>query len=413
LYTQDRREAVSELKELLGDASIRQLVSDVSVGSFLSGGIDSSVITTLASQKAGRDFQCYTITVPAVENQLDQMVDDAPYARKLARQLGLPLKEIEISADIAELWPHLIRHLDEPIADPAAITCYLISRLARDNGTTVLLSGQGGDELFCGYPRYMVMHLTRWLHRVPQFMRRLVAETSHLLPGSVEGVAGAQLRRLKRTLTAFSLKPEEQFLSYCANTPQTAISQILSPDFRAELQGRKFMSDCLEHMEQEKLDGLRRLHERDLFIYLPNHNLLYTDKMGMAAGVEIRVPLLDLELVKRVLTYPYEWLLELGKTKVLFRDAARGIVPDEIIDRPKAGFGAPFRKWLRYDLQEMWDELTSETSIRKRGWFDYRALQGIRERSQAGKEDLYMLQWAVLTIELWARQFIDGNTAQD
>lgn len=146
--------------------------------------------------------------------------------------------------------------------------------------------------------------------------------------------------------------------------------------------------------------------------YLPNHNLLYTDKMGMAAGVEVRVPLLDLELVKRVVTYPYEWLLGLGRTKVLFRDAARGIVPDEIIYRPKAGFGAPFRKWLRYDLQEMWNELTSEASLKKRGWFDYRALQGIREKSQAGREDLYMLQWAVLTIELWARKFIDQNPAK-
>jgi asparagine synthase (glutamine-hydrolysing) len=129
----------------------------------------------------------------------------------------------------------------------------------------------------------------------------------------------------------------------------------------------------------------------------------------MAVGVEARVPLLDLELVKRVVQYPYEWQLARGSTKVLFREAARSTVPDEIIYRRKAGLGAPYRKWLRYDLKDMWEELTSESSVRNRGWFDYKALQNIRARSQAGKDDLYMLQWAVLTIELWARQFIDQN----
>jgi asparagine synthase (glutamine-hydrolysing) len=132
----------------------------------------------------------------------------------------------------------------------------------------------------------------------------------------------------------------------------------------------------------------------------------------MVVGLEARVPLLDIDLVNRATGYPYQWQLSWGKTKVLFREAARGVVPDEIIDRPKAGFGAPYRKWLRYDLADLWNDQTSKHSVRARGWFDYEALQGARARSQAGKDDLYMLQWAVLTIELWARQFIDQNPAE-
>jgi asparagine synthase (glutamine-hydrolysing) len=134
--------------------------------------------------------------------------------------------------------------------------------------------------------------------------------------------------------------------------------------------------------------------------------------MGMAVGLEARVPLLDIDLVNRATRYPDRWQLAWGKTKVLFREAARGIVPDEIIDRPKAGFGAPYRKWLRYDLADLWNDLTSKQPVRAREWFDYDALQDARARSQAGKDDLYMLQWAVLIIELWARQFLDQNPAE-
>lgn len=408
-----REDAPIELRSLVREATRRQLVSDVPIGSFLSGGLDSSFLTTLAAQQVGQDFQCYTITYPTSENLLDQADEDIPHARKLAGVLGLKLREIELKPKVAELWPYLIHHLDEPIADPAAIACFLICKLARENGTKVLLSGQGGDELFCGYPRYLAMHATEWLTKIPPALRTFVSTAVCHLPGSHEGSAGAFMRRIRRVLSGLAETPAKRFLGYCANTPQEEITQVLSPDFRAALDGRSFAEDCLHHMELVNLSGLQRLQERDLSIYLPNHNLLYTDKMGMAVGLETRVPLLDLDLINRVLRYPYDWQLAGRKTKVLFREAARGVLPHEIIDRPKAGFGAPYRKWLRYDLNEMWHELTSESAVRNRGWFDYKALQETRARSQSGKDDLYMLQWAVLTIELWARQFIDANPSRE
>ncbi len=131
--------------------------------------------------------------------------------------------------------------------------------------------------------------------------------------------------------------------------------------------------------------------------------------MGMAVGVETRVPLLDLSVVEAAMQYPYNWLVNRASDKLILRRAARGSVPAYIIDRPKAGFGAPYRKWLRYDLEELWEDITSRTSIQSRGWFNYDAIKKIRKFSQTGTVDLYMLQWSIITLELWSRQFLDKD----
>ena len=146
IQPEDRREAVAELQNLVREATIRQLVSDVPVGAFFSGGLDSSFLATCTAREIGQDFRCYTITYPSSDNRLDRADPDAPYARRLAKILGVQLEEIELSPAVADIWPKLIHHLDEPIADPAVISSYLISKLAKQNHTTVLLSGQGADE---------------------------------------------------------------------------------------------------------------------------------------------------------------------------------------------------------------------------------------------------------------------------
>jgi asparagine synthase (glutamine-hydrolysing) len=407
---QDRRSTLANLRQQLQDATRRQMVADVPVGVLLSGGLDSSLITALAARDAGAGFDCFTVAYPQADNRLDHAAEDLPHARTLARQLGLPLHEIDLQPRIADLWPRLIDHLDEPLADPAAIACYLVCQLARQHGVKVLLSGQGGDELFCGYPRYQVFHLTASLDRWPLAPRRMIARLAARLPGAWEGRFGASLRRARRVLIELTEPANTRFLNLCANTPQAEISPIWSPAARDALCAETFRDDCQRHIAASGLTGLSAVQERDLAIYLPNHNLNYTDKMSMAVGVEARVPLLDLELVDTVTRYPYPWLLG-RKTKVLLREAARGLVPNAIINRPKAGFGAPYRKWLRYDLAEMWHDLTSESAVKARGWFDYAALQDARARSQSGQDDLYMLQWAVLTVELWARRFIDQPVA--
>jgi len=407
-----RESPVERVRAAVEAATRRQLVSDVPVGSFLSGGLDSSLITAIAARHtSGREpFRSYTISYPGQSNQLDQMHDDAPYARRLAASLGLEFHEISIGPEVAELLPRVIYHLDEPIADPAAIACFLISKRAREDGTKVLLSGQGADELFGGYPRYAAMRRLSWVDRLPVALRAGVASSAGLLPGGYGGPAGATLRRARRVLREIHQPAEERFLAYCMSTPPDVARAVLNPDIRDSLKESRPQDDCRWRMQTGGLSGEDRFLERDLAVYLPNHNLLYTDKMGMAVGVETRVPLLDLELVEAANHLsPAQRLWPMPKA--ILRKAARGLIPDAIIDRPKAGFGAPYRHWLRHDLDPLWNDVMDRASLRRRGWFSFEAVQKIRQQSQAGRADYYMLQWALLTVELWARQFLDRHPA--
>jgi asparagine synthase (glutamine-hydrolysing) len=405
----DYGDVVQRLREAVRSSVRRQMVSDVPIGSFLSGGLDSTLITALAARETGHPFRAYTISYPESENRVDRFAQDGAYAGRVAKSLGLDHVEIEIKPKVVELLPKLIWHLDEPLADPAVIACYLISELARSHGTTVLLSGQGADELFGGYPRYQAMHLMRSVDLLPDSVRAGVAGTARLLPGSMEGRTGAFLRRVRRVLAECNQSREARFMAYCSATSDPVIDSVLSDDARSVVGAHDTASVSYALMQNggtvRAEDGYLR---RDLLDYLPNHNLLYTDKMGMAVGLEARVPLLDLELLNLVPSLPFGWKVHGRTTKRILRDASKGIVSDEVIYRSKAGFGAPYRKWLRYDLADVWADVSNEANVRRRGWFDPRALAHIRELSQRGAQDLYMLQWSILTLELWAREVLDG-----
>lgn len=371
-------EAIAEqLRQAVSSSVSRQMVSDVSVGAFLSGGIDSSLIV----QEAARDrsLSSYTITYKRSENSIDQMLEDAPYARLMAESVGSELTEIEVNADVARLLPKLVWYLDEPIADPAAITCYLIAKLARESDTRVLLSGQGADELFAGYPRYQAMNATEGLRKFPQPLRSMAAGMANLLPGGMPGKMGMWSRRIRRIIREINQSPVDQFLNYCMASPATSIAGVLSDDVHETLGKVDPIGECRERITSSQMSGLNRFLDRDLGVYLPNHNLLYTDKMGMAVGLEARVPLIDNELVDLALQLPATSKIKGAKTKVALRDASRGLILDDIIDRPKAGFGAPFRKWLKHDLHELWNDLITPDSVARRGWFDYDQLTHIRK----------------------------------
>ena len=410
-FARNYMEGVERLRGDLEASATRQLVSDVPLGIFLSGGLDSSVIARCVTNAREAPIDAYTISYPLRENILDQFGDDRPHAVEVARRLGLNQYVIEISPAVADLLPKLLWHLDEPIADPAVIAAFLVSRLARQNGTVVLLSGQGGDELFGGYRRYQAMAATHWVTLLPKSVRGALTGVARLMPGTWEGRAGATLRRLSRVAREVSHETDERFMAYCSSSDDAAVDSVLSAELSGALRGRASAEESFRMMKDSGLAYGDRFLFRDLVDYLPNHNLLYTDKMGMAAGVEARVPLLDQALLDSVPGMPYAWKVTGLTTKRILRDAARGWVPDTIISRPKAGFGAPYRKWLRYDLADLWLDVMNERSVRQRGWFDPVGLARIREHSQSGAADLYMLQWAALTCELWAREFIDKNPA--
>lgn len=400
-------ECVEELQNAVEAATKRQMVSDVPVGSFLSGGLDSSLLTAIAA-KQNSNIECFTVSVDGADNKLDQVDPDLPYAKRLARDLGLELHDIRMTSNVAELWPKMVYHLDEPLVDPAVFSCYRICQAAQEAGLKVLLSGQGADELFGGYPRYWLMNYWRSVARIPGFGKKLIAKAGALLPGSLAGKTGANLRRIRRVLIAANMSPDRQFLEHSVSTSDDDIRNIFSADVASQLSEEGPADECLRLIAGSQWSGVPSYYERDLTTYLPNHNLLYTDKIGMATGIEARVPLIDIELARLATSYPDEWKVQGRTTKRILRDASKSLVPSEIIHRKKAGFGGPYRGWLRNDLAEMWNDLTCESSVNSRGWFDHKALMKARELSQTGKVDLYMLQMAVLTIELWARQFVDS-----
>jgi asparagine synthase (glutamine-hydrolysing) len=402
-------DGVEQLSAAVQAATTRQMVSDVPVGSFLSGGLDSSLLTSIAA-KQNPGIECFTVSVDASDNTLDQVDPDLPYAKQLAGDLGLKLHDIRMTSNVAELWPKMVYHLDEPLVDPAVFSCYRICQAARDAGIKVLLSGQGADELFGGYPRYWLMNYWRSIERLPSFAKKSIAGIGQMLPGSMTGKFGAQLRRIRRVLIAADMSPDRRFLEHSVSTNEADIRSIFHPDVSAQLRSEGPTDECLRLIDGSQWSGVSRYYERDLTTYLPNHNLLYTDKIGMATGIEARVPLIDIELAKLAISYPDDWKVLRRTTKRILRDVSKSFVPEKIIRRKKAGFGGPYRGWLRNDLAEMWNDLTSETAVRNRGWFDHKALLKARELSQTGKVDLYMLQMAVLTIELWARQFVDVAT---
>lgn len=393
-----------QLAHLLDSATRRQMISDVPVGAFLSGGLDSSMIVTLASKYCTGGFRSYTVGFPMADNTVDQYGSDAPFARALARAAGVEHVEITINPKMAELLPNLVYHLDEPLADPAIISTYLVSKLAKDNGTTVLLSGQGADELFGGYARYQIMGLMPYISWLPLSLRNSLARIANIIPASREGALGALMRRYRRALREIGKAPGDQFFAYCANVETNLVLSVLSPDIRTRV---SMELDAFVDREVASCFDFNNMRHHDLTNYLPNHNLLYTDKISMAVGVEVRVPFLDNDVVQAALAFPQGLLYRGWSTKAVLREAAKGMVPKDIIRRPKVGFGAPYRSWLRYELRDMWEDLTSESVVRSRGWFEHKALKNARKRGQAGLDDSYMLQWAVIVAELWGRAFLD------
>jgi len=401
---------VRELRESLHDSVCRQLVSDVPVGSFLSGGLDSSVVVAIARKELGKSFECFTINDA---DGFDGSTPDLPYAKKVAKALDVRLNICDATADIADLLPQMIYHLDEPQADFAAINVLLISRLARDSNIKVLLSGAGGDDLFTGYRRHYALQSEKYWSWLPVGVRQLLQLSASRLPGRP-----AALRRFAKAFSYAGHNPDERLMGYFRWSTVSTVQSILSPDFAASNQSDAFCSSLRAGLDRcPSNDRLTRMLALEMDHFLADHNLNYTDKMGMAAGVEIRVPLLDRELVAVASQIPND-LKQRGKVgKYIFKKAMEGTLPHDTIYRKKTGFGVPLRKWMRGPLKPLMDELLSSNTITSRGIFDYAGIRRLREIDTAGRIDASYIILSAACIELWCRTFLDetvpNTTAND
>ncbi|HEX5704175.1 MAG TPA: asparagine synthase (glutamine-hydrolyzing) [Pyrinomonadaceae bacterium] len=385
-----------------------EMVADVPLGSFLSGGVDSSSIVAMMKQHSnGRQVGTYAIGIEAEDLRYDIIPDDVKWARRVNQQLATDYHEIMLTPEVAQLLPMLVRHMDEPAID-MAIPSYLISRAARES-MRVMLSGMGGDEVFAGYPRQMAMKLAGAFDPVPQLLRRPLMKTvAAVLPGGMPGRLTAPLRNAKKFARSAALEFQDRYLGFETYFTDKAKARLYTDDVRDSTRGvDAYAAHRRYFAKAENAAALNQLLYVDLKTFLPCLNLMTTDKTSMAANLEVRVPFLNVEMLELAARMPTSLKLRGLKRKYILKKAAETLLPREVVWRKKAGFGAPIRSWLRGPLQPMVEELLSEDAVRRRGLFKTKEVRRIIDLNLSGREDYNLQVFQLLNLELWHREFID------
>lgn len=398
-------ELILELEDKLTKAIDRQLLSDVPVGFFLSGGLDSSLIVAIAKKiRPNFNTTCFTIDTKN-DSDREGFANDLDYAKQVAKYLDVKLEIIKADINITNDFDKMIWHLDEPQADPAPLNVLNICKRARELGYTVLLGGTAGDDLFSGYRRHQQLYYNSKIAFIPLFIKRSLYKMVSLLPSS-----NAKIRRVRKFLSYFNAAtPEKRLVSPFGWMEKSEVLNLFSDDFKNKL-GSYDPSDLLiktlSNINSEE-DDLNKMLFLEMKYFLTDHNLNYTDKMSMAVGVEVRVPFLDKELVEFSTLIPVELKMKGVNTKYILKKVAEKYLPHDVIYRPKSGFGAPVRDWIINDLQEFIELKLSKERIESRGIFNYENVKKLIERNSNDKIDASYSIWALLSIESWFTQFYD------
>jgi len=401
-------EAVDKLHQLLLSSTEYQMVADVPVGLLLSGGLDSSIIGAMMEKRTNKKIKSFTIKFHQEDLKLQGNVDDSYYAQKVANKLDFEHIEILIEPDVIDLLPKMIWHLDEPLADPSAINTYLISKAARDNGIVVLLNGMGGDEIFGGYRAYLAcLALDHYQKFVPGVLDSFFRFAVSKMPQSSAKKNFRYVRWAKEFFNYSNMSQFDRYISsgnvsltnknfneYFLNCPYT----IYDTFFYKRKKELFFDNNC---------SYLTKMCLNDTRVYLPDHNLAYSDKAAMAASVEGRPPLTDHRIVEFMFSLPPKYRINKNVQKYLLKKVSEKYLANEIIHRPKAPFSAPMRAWLKGPLAEMVGDILSEESMKRRGIYNHKYVSSLIEKNKKGIEDNSQLIWRLLTKELWYRTFFD------
>lgn len=391
-------DAITSVRDGLRKAVQRQLVADVPVGAFLSGGLDSSAIVAFARAQVP-DIRCFTIEASGGGDAGE--TTDLPYARRVAQHLRVPLDVVRVdAAQMAAALQDMVWQLDEPLADPAPLNVLYIARLARENGIKVLLSGAGGDDLFTGYRRHLALRYEALWSWLPAFAR--------LGLGRMDQRSGLG-RRLGRLFANATTHGDAGLAGYFAWAQRADLLSLYSPAMRTAIGDTLAEQPMLDFLAgvPSNVSRLERLLALEQRFFLADHNLVYTDKMSMAASVEVRVPFLDPDLVELAARIPDSYKQHGRVGKWVLKKAMGPYLPHDVIYRPKTGFGAPLRRWMRNELRELLGDLLSEQSLRRRGLFDPSAVQRLIVENDAGRRDASYTLLSLLVIEIWCRQHLD------
>jgi asparagine synthase (glutamine-hydrolysing) len=387
---------LEELRSLLDESVRLRLVSDVPLGAFLSGGIDSSVVVGLMSRHLDQPVKTFSIGFR------EHSYDELDYARMAARHFGTDHTEFILTPDLCQIVDELIWHFDEPFADTSAVPTYVLSKLAREH-VTVVLSGDGGDELFAGYTRYVVDRKRNRYVRVPRLVRRRIMQPlSRILPHNTLG---------RNYLHNVALDPLERYVDSLSVFTSLHKESLYTDGFNSQLKGELSQLPDLKDYASNVTTGepLDRMLYIDSKSYLPGVILTKVDRMSMAVSLEARAPLLDHKLIEFAVRIPAAIKMKGLETKHVFKSAVADLVPPQVLNRPKQGFDVPVRHWINDQLRELVRDTFSDIRTRTRGYVDPRYVDLLLDEHSRNRRDHSFQLWTLLMLELWHRVFCDSS----
>ncbi len=391
----NEEDALAELEGHLQDSVRLRLVSDVPLGAFLSGGVDSSLVVALMARQMSRPVKTFSIGFA------EEAYNELPYARQVAEYLSTEHHELIVGPEGCDLIERIVGHFDEPFGDPSAIPTYHLSRLASQH-VTVALSGDGGDELFAGYERYRIDLSRSRFDTIPAAARNLLGLASDVLPTGFFG---------KRFLHNVSLMARERYLDNISYFNQRHFLSLLTPQVYDEV-SKAGDADAIMEDHFKVVVGrpwLSQLQYVDTKTYLPGDILTKVDRMSMAHSLEAREPLLDHVLVEFSVKLPPEMKLRNGVSKYILKQFAERVLPHDIVYRKKQGFGVPLEYWFKDGLREYVHDVLFDSRSRARGVFQPRAIDALVRRYEQGESELANAIWVLIVLETWFRLYMDDE----
>jgi asparagine synthase (glutamine-hydrolysing) len=392
-------EYVEELRDILERSVRSRLVADVPVGVFLSGGLDSSLVAAMA-KRSNKDIECFSIGFDEIS------FDESKYAAKVAQSLHLKQNlRIFSTSEMLENLEALPRLLDEPMADASILPTYLLSKLTSEK-LKVALSGDGGDELFAGYPTHQAHKLITYIDFLPDSLKDVVKSLALFLPVSDANISFDF--KVKQFLRGAGVSSEIRFFRWMGGLIDSEKKELLSDDIKAALRHHNSYQDIFGYLSESGLTkDLERILYLSMKLYLQDDILVKVDRAAMANGLEVRCPLLDQEFVEFACKLPTKYKLNGLKTKYLLKKAARGILPNEIIDRRKKGFGIPIARWLRNELKDFMLESLAETKMKRQGFFNYAYIKKLIDDHLEKKQDNRKALWSLLVFQIWHQTYME------
>jgi len=398
-------EAKTALAKKLTDTIELCLKSDVEVGAFLSGGIDSSTIVALIRQH-NTHVQTFSVGYAGEAEGFNEL----HYAKQVAKYLDTEHHELILGPQSSmELLPKIIWHYDEPHGEPTSVLVYLLCEFTSKH-IKVAVGGTGGDEIFFGYPKHTGVHLHQYYHRIPKILRKqLIEKIIAKWPESTKGSRFA--KRANRFISGADLPPEESYISWVSLLQKDVRHELLSQkikDSAADLAGEQFVRHYLTGSTPDSL--LDNIATLDISGYLPEYQLTYMDRMSMAHSLEVRAPLCDYKLIEYVTSLPTSFRLKRARSKHILKEVAKQWLPYNIIERKKVGFDSPIGQWFKTDLRNFLHSFLAEKQIKKSGLLNPVGVQTVIQEHLSGRRDYSLQLWSIIALEAWYRIYIENQT---